>query len=162
MLDEGIQLTFSFEEEKVLNIAKTKAKETIETDDISALYRKNRSKFLKAQARRKEIAKNEFKLFTKERELLCYLDIYVFGNFLKNDIALKNHLADKIYSIIDNTCLANNNSGNVRIKYQKNILADISAADFFLKECLEKYIIKRRKFNTIIKYLGEVRAMTNA
>ena len=71
-------------------------------------------------------------------------------------IGIEKNIIELNYNIIR----ANINSGNIRNKYQKEILASISLIDMYLSILLELNIINKKKFMTIFKQINEIRRMT--
>ncbi len=102
----------------------------------------------------------EFKILDKIKWLLEYTDIYIFSSFPKTHLALKIKLEENMYSLIDNCIRANVNKGNIRNKYQKEILINISLVDYYIGVILDKGIIKKKRFNSFITCLNEIRKMT--
>ena len=62
---------------------------------------------------------NELVIFNKIKWLISYSDKYVFNSFTKVHINLKIRYQDRLYSLLENCIRSNTNTGNIRIKYQK-------------------------------------------
>lgn len=103
---------------------------------------------------------NEFKIFEKIKWLLDYAENYIFTSFPKTHLALKIKLEENLYSLIENCIRANVNKGNIRNKYQKEILTNISLIDYYIGSILDKKIIKKKRFDAFINCLNEIRKMT--
>ena len=103
---------------------------------------------------------NDFKIATKIKELIYYYEKYISVLIPKSLIVIKFKLEDNLYTLIDNTVRANVNKGNVRKKYQNEILYNIGMADFYTGILMDKKIIKKRKFNSLINMYNVIRLMT--
>ena len=75
---------------------------------------------------------NELVIFNKIKWLISYSDKYVFNSFTKVHINLKIRYQDRLYSLLENCIRSNTNTGNIRIKYQKEMLIDISLIDYYI------------------------------
>lgn len=103
---------------------------------------------------------NEFKILEKVKWLISYVDTYVYLSFPKIHLGLKIKLEDNLYSLIENIIRANLNKGNIRTKYQKEMLINISMIDYYAGEIYEKKIIKKKRFVSFINALNEIRMMS--
>lgn len=103
---------------------------------------------------------NELVIFNKIKWLISYSDKYVFNSFTKVHINLKIRYQDRLYSLLENCIRSNTNTGNIRIKYQKEMLIDISLIDYYIGEAYDKKIIKKNRFSSVINSLNEIRKMT--
>ena len=103
---------------------------------------------------------NELVIFNKIKWLIIYSDKYVFNSFTKVHINLKIRYQDRLYSLLENCIRSNTNTGNIRIKYQKEMLIDISLIDYYIGEAYDKKIIKKNRFSSVINSLNEIRKMT--
>lgn len=81
---------------------------------------------------------NEFKILDKVKWLVNYSETYIFVCFPKVHLALKIKLEENLYSLIENVIRANYNKGNIRSKYQNEILANISLVDYYIGFIYEK------------------------
>ena len=68
---------------------------------------------------------NEFLLLNKIKALNMYTEQYIFSSFPKKDLALKIRLEENLYSLLEFTIKANVNEGNIRSKYQTELLSCI-------------------------------------
>ncbi len=102
----------------------------------------------------------EFKILDKVKWLLEYGENYMFSSFPKVHLALKIKLEENMYSLIENCIRANLNKGNIRSKYQKEMLTNISLIDYYAGTILDKGIIKKKRFTSFINCLNEIRKMT--
>ena len=82
---------------------------------------------------------NELVIFNKIKWLISYSDKYVFNSFTKVHINLKIRYQDRLYSLLENCIRSNTNTGNIRIKYQKEMLIDISLIDYYIGEIIFSY-----------------------
>lgn len=103
---------------------------------------------------------NELVIFNKIKWLISYSDKYVFNSFTKVHINLKIRYQDRLYSLLENCIRSNTNIGNIRVKYQKEMLIDISLIDYYIGEAYDKKIIKKNRFSSVINSLNEIRKMT--
>lgn len=104
---------------------------------------------------------DKFILMGKEKELLIYLEQYVFHEIPKNEKVLRDNLTSEIYEIIKNTARISVNKGNIRLKYINEIKVNIMMIDFYLGIIkIKKYIINKR-FLSSIKKLEEVRRIVS-
>ena len=79
----------------------------------------------------------EFKILDKIKWLLDYAESYMFSSFPKIHLALKIKLEENMYALIENCIRANLNKGNIRNKYQKEILTNISLIDYYAGSILD-------------------------
>lgn len=103
---------------------------------------------------------NEFILLNKVKWLINYSDKYILSNFPKVHISLKIKLQDNLYDLLENTIRANVNKGNIRNKYQKEILVNLSILDYYIGLMIERTIIKKNRFNSFINALLDIRKIT--
>lgn len=103
---------------------------------------------------------NEFILLSKIKWLINYSDKYILSNFPKVHISLKIKLQDNLYDLLENAIRANINKGNIRNKYQKEILVNLSILDYYIGLMLERTIIKKNRFNSFINALLDIRKIT--
>lgn len=109
---------------------------------------------------KERIQVKEFKILDKVKWLLDYAEVYMFSSFPKIHLALKIKLEDNMYSLIENCIRANLNKGNIRSKYQKEILTNIALIDYYAGVILDKGIVKKKRFDSFINCLNEIRKMT--
>ena len=103
---------------------------------------------------------NNFILYNKIKWLINYSDTYILNSFSKVHISLKLKIQDNLYSLMENTIRSSVNNGNIRSKYIKDMLVNIYLLDLFIGISLEKKIIKKKRFNSFINSLNEIRKMT--
>ena len=103
---------------------------------------------------------NEFKLFTKSKYLLKYLETNILINIPKVYNTYRIGIEQNVIDLNQNIIRANINEGNIRNKYQKEILVSIAMIDMYLTMILELNIINKKKFMVMAKLLGEIRKMT--
>lgn len=103
---------------------------------------------------------NEFRLFSKSKYLLKYLNDYILvhipSNYRVYKEGIEKYAIDLNYYILK----ANINEGSIRTKYQKEILVSISMIDLYLDIILSYNIISKKKFMTVINVLSELKKMT--
>jgi len=103
---------------------------------------------------------NEFRLFTKSRYLLRYLEENILVNIPKVYNCYRLGLENNVIELNSNIIRANINEGNIKNKYQKEILVSISLIDMYLGIILELNIINKKKFMSISRQLCDIRKMT--
>lgn len=99
----------------------------------------------------------KFILMGKEKELLIYLEQYVFHALPKNEKVLRDNITSEIYEIIKNTARISVNKGNVRLKYINDIKVNIIMIDFYIGVLNSKEYIINKRFLSCIKKLEEIR-----
>lgn len=104
---------------------------------------------------------NDFKLLNKSKLLLKYMESNILVNIPKVYSSYRRGIEDNVIGLNYNIIKANINTGNIRNKYQKEVLVNISMIDLYLDILLELNIISKKKFMTIIRMLNEIRKMTN-
>ena len=67
---------------------------------------------------------------------------------------------NNLYNLLENCIRANINKGNIRNKYQNEMLVSINLLDFYIGEALDKKIIKKNRFNSFVNAINEIRKMT--
>ena len=105
---------------------------------------------------------NNLIILDKEKYLLQYIEQFIFASFPKSDLGIKFKIESNIYDMIENTVRANINVGNIRNKYQKEILVNISLLDFYFGIIYEKQIIIKKRFLTSLRILTEIERMVRA
>lgn len=101
----------------------------------------------------------EFKLFAKSKYLLKYLEENILINIPKVYNSYRIGIQQNVIELNINIIKANLNEGNIKNKYQKEILVSISIIDMYLSFILELNIINKRKFMVICRLLNEIRKM---
>ena len=99
----------------------------------------------------------KFILMGKEKELLIYLEQYVFHAIPKNEKVLRDNIASEIYETIKNTARISVNKGNVRLKYINDIKVNVIMLDFYIGLLNSKEYIINKRFLSCIKKLEEIR-----
>lgn len=100
---------------------------------------------------------NDFIILNKIKCLLMYSDKYVFNTFTKVNFSIKIRLEN---NLLENCIRANINKGNIRSKYQNEMLVSINLLDFYIGEALDKKIIKKNRFSSFVNAINEIRKMT--
>ncbi len=103
---------------------------------------------------------NDFIILNKIKWLLIYSDKYVFNTFTKVNFSIKIRLENNLYNLLENCIRANINKGNIRSKYQNEMLVSINLLDFYIGEALDKKIIKKNRFSSFVNAINEIRKMT--
>ena len=77
----------------------------------------------------KKNVRNKKKILDFEKHKMEYL------------VDIKNVLENNLYNLLENCIRANINKGNIRSKYQNEMLVSINLLDFYIGEALDKKII---------------------
>lgn len=102
----------------------------------------------------------KFKLLGSIKDLIAYVDVYVFSSFPRSDLSQMQMYKKALYQLMDNCSLGNYNTGSIRSKYQKAMLSNIVTLDFLTGHLRDKQIIKKERFHTIVNKLNVVREKT--
>ena len=102
----------------------------------------------------------EFKLLNKARYILKYLEENIIVNIPKVFTSYRKGIEDNVINLNENIIRANINNGNIRNKYQKEMLVNISMIDMYLDILLELNVISKKKFMIVIRMLNEIKKMT--
>ena len=105
---------------------------------------------------------NNFIIYNKVQWLINYSDTYILNSFSKVHNSIKVRLQDNLYGLLDNLIRSSVNVGNIRSKYLKEMLVNIYLLDLYIGISLEKKIIKKKRFNSFINSLNELRKMINS
>lgn len=100
---------------------------------------------------------DKFILMGKEKELLIYLEQYVFHSLPKNEKVLRDNITNEIYEMIKNTARVSINKGNIRNKYINDIKVNIIMLDMYLGILNSKKYIINKRFLSSIRKLEEIR-----
>lgn len=100
---------------------------------------------------------NEFILMNKIKELNIYTEQYIFASFPKKDLALKIRLEQNLYLLVELTIKANVNKGNIRNKYQTDLISTIYLIDYYIGIIYEKGLIKKKRFLSFLSILTEIK-----
>lgn len=100
---------------------------------------------------------SKFILMEKEKELLIYLEQYVFHSLPKNEKVLRDNLTSEMYEMIKNTARVSINKGNIKLKYLNDIKVNIIMIDFYIGILNSKKYIINKRFLSCIKKLDEIR-----
>lgn len=99
----------------------------------------------------------EFILLNKIKQLNIYTEQYIFSSFPKKDLALKIRLEENLYYLVEYTIKANVNKGNVRAKYQTELLSSIYLLDYYIGIMYEKKLIIKKRFDAFLSLLLEIK-----
>ena len=102
---------------------------------------------------------SNFQILNEYQKLIEYVHLYLFCSFPKSELGLKVHFEKFLYDLLENIMRANCNIGNIRSKYQKEALVNISMLDFFTGLMFERKLIVKRRFLTITNKLLKLKAM---
>ncbi|MDY5058605.1 MAG: hypothetical protein SPF04_03985 [Bacilli bacterium] len=105
---------------------------------------------------------DDFKLLNKSKYLLRYIEENILINIPKVYSSYRKGLEENVISLNYNIIKANINMGNIRNKYQKEVLVNISMIDLYLDILLDINVISKKKFMVVIRLLNEIRRMTKA
>lgn len=101
-----------------------------------------------------------FILLKKIKDLNIYTEKNIFSSFPKKDLALKIRLETYLYLMVENTIRANINKGNIRNKYQKELLTSIFLVDYYAGIMKDKFLITSRKFEIFLNKLLEIKKIS--
>ena len=104
---------------------------------------------------------NDFKLLNKSKMLLKYIVNYILVDIPKVHSSYRRGLEDNAIGLNYNIIKANINVGNIRNKYQKEVLVNISMIDLYLDLLLDIDVINKKRFMVVVRMLNEIRKMTN-
>ncbi len=102
----------------------------------------------------------EFILLNKIKWLYLYNEKYIISSFPKSELAIKIRLETYIHSMVENVIKANINKGNIRKKYQTDLLADIYLTDYFIGIIYLKKIITKKRFEAFVSCLNEIKKIS--
>lgn len=102
----------------------------------------------------------EFKLLNKSKSLFRYVEENICHNIPKIYSNYRNGLMDNIVNLNYYIIKANVNDGNIRNKYQKEVLVCISMIDMYFSILLEINVISKKKFMVVVRMLNEIRKIT--
>ena len=105
---------------------------------------------------------NNFIIYNKVQWLINYSDTYILNSFSKVHNSIKVRLQDNLYGLLDNLIRSSVNVGNIRSKYLKEMLVNIYLHELYIGISLEKKIIKKKRFNSFINSLNELKKMINS
>ena len=105
---------------------------------------------------------NNFIIFNKVKWLINYTDTYILNSFSKVHNSIKVRLQDNLYGLMDNLIRRSVNVGNIRSKYLKEMLVNIYLLDLYIGISLEMKIIKKKRFNSFVNSLNELKKMVNS
>ena len=102
--------------------------------------------------------KDDLLIIRKVKQTIDYFD-KIISNFPNSEYVIKNNIADNMYNILELCYFANVNSGNIRNKYQKEIIVKIMMLDYYFNTSYKKEIITYKKYKTVSKFLLDIRKM---
>ncbi len=105
---------------------------------------------------------NNFIIYNKVQWLINYSDTYILNSFSKVHNSIKVRLQDNLYGLMENLIKSSVNIGNIRSKYLKEMLVNIYLLDLYIGISLEKKIIKKKRFNSFVNSLNELKKMVNS
>lgn len=101
----------------------------------------------------------DFLVYCKSKDLIKYVDLYVFSSFPKYKLSLKIKFEEEMYGLLQNITRANFNKGNIRQKYIIDCLVNISLMDTYISYIYEHKIIIKKRFLSIVNKLDELRKL---
>lgn len=101
----------------------------------------------------------KFRIQENGRKIYKYAVDYIFNEIPKVHSLLRNKLEENLFLMNENIFRANINENNIRNKYQKEILVNISSIDMFLSFLRDKKLIPNKRFIAITNMLLEERKM---
>lgn len=102
----------------------------------------------------------DFKLLNKSKLLFRYIEENICNNIPKKYSNYRNGLMDNVVNLNYYIIKANINDGNIRNKYQKEVLVCIGMIDLYLGILLDINVISKKRFMVVIRMLNEIRKMT--
>lgn len=102
---------------------------------------------------------NELIVYTKCKNFINYVDLFVFSSFPKHKLSLKIKFEKEMYELLENITRSNFNKGNIRQKYMIECLVNISLMDTYIGFIFESGIIIKKRFLSIINKLDEIRRL---
>ena len=102
----------------------------------------------------------DFKILNKSKLLFRYIEENICNNIPKIYSNYRNGLMDNVVNLNYYIIKANINDGNIRNKYQKEVLVCIGMIDLYLGILLDINVISKKKYMTVIRMLNEIRRMT--
>lgn len=105
---------------------------------------------------------NSFLLYNKAKVLIIYAEKYILSNIPKNYIVYRKNMEQAIVNLNIDIIKANNNEGNIRRKYQKDVLIDIQSVDLFLSILNDLKLVERKRFLVFLNMLEEIRKISIA
>ncbi len=102
----------------------------------------------------------EFKLYQHIVSLIDYSEKYILSSFNKTEITLKINFTNALYDLLENLIRANINTGNIRNKYQKEILVNSAFLDYYIEKIKTKNIIINKRYISFINKLDNINKLT--
>lgn len=102
---------------------------------------------------------NELIILNKCKDLINYIDLYVFSSFTKSKRSLKIKFENELYTLLNNILHANFNYGNIRKKYIKEAIVNVALMDIYIGFVYSNNIIIKKRFLSIVNKLSEIRKM---
>lgn len=103
---------------------------------------------------------NSFLLYNKAKVLIIYAEKYILSNIPKNYVVYRKNMEQAIINLNIDIIRANTNDGNIRKKYQKDVLIDIQSVDLFLSILNDLKLIDKKRFLAFLNMLDEVRKIS--
>lgn len=103
---------------------------------------------------------NSFLLYNKAKVLIIYAEKYILSNIPKNYVVYRKNMEQAIINLNIDIIRANTNDGNIRKKYQKDVLIDIQSVDLFLSILNDLKLIDKKRFLVFLNMLDEVRKIS--
>ena len=103
---------------------------------------------------------NDFKIYNKSKYLIIYMEKYIINNIPKIHYLYRKGLEESVINLNYYLIKSNINTGNIRNKYQKEVLASIYMIDTYIGILLHLNIINKKRFITFVRMLNEIRKMS--
>ncbi len=100
---------------------------------------------------------NNFLLYCKAKNLILYSEKYILYSIPKNYVVYRKNMEKAILDLNIDIIRSNNNEGNIRRKYQRDILIDIQSIDLFLSILNDLKLVDKKRFMVFTNMLEEVR-----
>lgn len=107
-----------------------------------------------------EVDMEDFKILNKSKFLFRYIEENICNNIPKIYSNYRNGLMDNVVNLNYYIIKANINEGNIRNKYQKEVLVCIGMIDLYLGILVDINVISKKRFMSSIRMLDEIRRMT--
>lgn len=102
---------------------------------------------------------NDFKIYNKSKYLIMYMEKYIINNIPKIHYLYRKGLEESVINLNYYLIKSNINTGNIRNKYQKEVLVSIYMIDTYIGILLHLNIINKKRFIAFVRMLNEIRKM---
>lgn len=98
---------------------------------------------------------DKLKIAILAKKTIKYIEKNI-DNIPNSHIVLKQRILNSLYDILENIYRANINQ---EVNVKKEIIVQIQMLNFYLKECLDKELISKKKFLSYSSHLLELHTM---